>query len=669
MDIMIWRSRILDKLKPQEDKKLCRAWVELMNFKLATRRPLNSTQALQCRRLLEYLRTSHPSSTDELTDEAAAKAVRVLSISPRRTEGMSDFSGPNHTALAHALIRVLGINMSTSGHLNKVEASRRSELLLMLSCVGEVQKGLKAINPSLVPKETVKAIFRNVRETGSEEDLKAVSLWSENSPELERQAQAMAISFYARHDRVEETKAWVAKRIGGKEGKEPMALIAFQALAPFAARNGLEQWAAEVYQELADQQPVTSYWHQIMIAQLWLGKGLKGAEAVMSNMVHNGESIPYDGRTCVDLMLRTARAMGDEKLANEITSLAADQGIAPGTLAFVHWMGLKVDVGNFDGAKFSFDRLRNSSLDYLAQPGTSIRLDHEKTLNGFLVLACEQKTPDFQYINEVLEYADEIQARLEPDTVAKLSVRFLENEQFLDVMDLLAVNAFKYSEAERQVVQTAFVSFCLDPKTSTGRAWSAYQVLEQYFPDLEKPDRVRLMNEFFRRKRPDMAMKVFGAMRNHRSPAYRPDSSMYRQCFEGLAKNPDLASTQQVYNWMKTDESMEPSTRIFTALMLAYTACGRSLTALDFWKEVTLCKEGPGYSTLAAVFWALEHRPDGAKMAREIWSRVESMDIDVPEDVYNAYIGAIAGSGSVVEAQKIIMNMGSFVGKEPSAMT
>ena len=124
-----------------------------------------------------------------------------------------------------------------------------------------------------------------------------------------------------------------------------------------------------------------------------------------------------------------------------------------------------------------------------------------------------------------------------------------------------------------------------------------------------------------------------------------------------------------VHNMLKMDTTVQPNTKLYTAMMLAYTASDQPLAALDFWNEVTQSLEGPSYATLEAVFWALEKKPGGDRKAREIWERIERMDLEVPATVYNAYIGAVAGSGNEKEVRGLIMNMASYVGAEPDAMT
>ncbi|KAK0387387.1 hypothetical protein NLU13_5699 [Sarocladium strictum] len=681
MDIMIWRSRMIDNLASPPPEKLRESWKKFFKYKLAAGRRLNSTQAIQCRRLLEYLCALD--GNHELGKDDLIMAARTFGIPEPITSRPEEWHGRNHAEFAYALLDALQVNPSKEILGLGVDRGASDYevgpiLLTMLADVGELRSGLRMLPISKLQPDHLGTICRQVVKRDSEQDLTALieaeklarnAESTEKTREPRFSIRGAAIAFYAKHDRVKETMALIEEaRPSGRLGHLSFPAETWSVLAPFAARNGLEHWAKGLFRELCAEEPPELFWHIAVAAQLWLGNGLRGAEALMhSNMMHAGNPVRI-GTAFFNTMLLVAIELGDEQLANEVTALAANKNIPPNADTFLRWLALKVKAGNFDSARFSFDRLR-FGLEERPEPGSGDRVKYENIINNFLILASTQKRPDFPFIAEALEYVDEELVRLEPETVAQLSLRFLENEQFLDVMDLLAVNVFKYGEVERQVVQKSFVSFCLDPNISTSRAWSAYQVLEQYFPDLERTERMKLMEEFFRRKRADMAIKVFGAMRNHRSPAYRPNESMYRQCFEGLARNPDLESTQQVHNWLKTDASMEPSTRLFTALMLAFTASGRSLTALDLWKEVTLCKEGPGYSTLAAVFWALEHRPNGAKMAREIWDRIERMDVEIPPDVYEAYVGAIAGSGHLLEAQKIIVNMASYVGSEPTPLT
>ncbi|KAG5928365.1 hypothetical protein E4U42_000758 [Claviceps africana] len=64
-----------------------------------------------------------------------------------------------------------------------------------------------------------------------------------------------------------------------------------------------------------------------------------------------------------------------------------------------------------------------------------------------------------------------------------------------------------------------------------------------------------------------------------------------------------------------------------------------------------------------------ERKPGGERQAREIWEKIERMDLEVPATVYNAYVGAIAGSGNEKETRGLLLNMALYVGTEPSSVT
>jgi hypothetical protein len=103
--------------------------------------------------------------------------------------------------------------------------------------------------------------------------------------------------------------------------------------------------------------------------------------------------------------------------------------------------------------------------------------------------------------------------------------------------------------------------------------------------------------------------------------------------------------------------------------MLAYASCGKTSQAMDFWQSITASAEGPSYASLEAVFWALERTPRGSIQAHLIWKRIESMEIDVPASVYNAYVGAVAGSGELEKVQDMLIRMSVVTGGEPDAMS
>lgn len=475
--------------------------------------------------------------------------------------------------------------------------------------------------------------------------------------------QSVMVEYFANNDRVKETQHWLNQPISQKNSQVQV----YRVVASFARRNGLQEWAVPLILELGQSQPRRKHWDAILQSILLLGKSLGEVEAMMGHMVdRNGTLAPTI--STINGLLTVAIETQDSGLGEDILALGVEKGIAPNGETYLLLLRLRLATCDLIGAQRAFEQVRHFE-PWNNEAGSELFDDFRRSSNKYLTLLSQQIPPDFKLILALLEAVEEEQMLLDPETVAALCVKFLENDQHFDVMDLLSLNSFLYSEQQRQVVQTAFVAFCLDPGTSTSRAWGAYQLLQQFFQDTSYEFRMKLIAAFFDRKRPDMASHVFGHMRQHRNKTFHPTMETYILYLEGVAQNPDPEGLVMIHNMLKMDTTIQPNTKLYTGLMLAYTACEKPTTSLDFWSEITQSREGPSYASLQAVFWALEKKPSGDKQAREIWERIERMDLEVPRAVYNAYIGAIAGNGSEKEVRGLIMNMASYVGSEPDSMT
>jgi hypothetical protein len=245
----------------------------------------------------------------------------------------------------------------------------------------------------------------------------------------------------------------------------------------------------------------------------------------------------------------------------------------------------------------------------------------------------------------------------------------MNNDEQYEVIDTLSLHTVHYSWDERALVSKAFVRFCLDGANSTARVWDAYALLRQFFPDTALEDRVKIMDGFFDRKRADMACLVFGHMRQHSNPIYRPTLDTYIRCFEGIGRSPDPEGLRMVHNMLKMDTTIQPSTQLYNALMIAFTACEEPHRALDYWKDIDNSAEGPSYQSLEIVFRAYEILPFGDKPAKQLWEKLHRMDIELPANVVTAYAAALAYHSHIEEAQKILEEMEADIGQRPDILT
>jgi len=193
--------------------------------------------------------------------------------------------------------------------------------------------------------------------------------------------------------------------------------------------------------------------------------------------------------------------------------------------------------------------------------------------------------------------------------------------------------------------------------------------MREMFDETDTKIRTQIMNKFFDCKRSDMACHVFGHMRQHIRQDKRPTADTYVECLVGIAKCEDKESLDMIHNMMKMDSSIEPSTRLYNALMLAYTVCGEAHKALNFWTDITNSVEGPTYNSIEIVFRACQKKPFGDKPAKEIWNKMRRMEIEVTTEVFSAYVGALAAQALLPEVKTLIESMESDVGFGPDMMT
>ncbi|RAL58345.1 hypothetical protein DID88_005217 [Monilinia fructigena] len=294
-------------------------------------------------------------------------------------------------------------------------------------------------------------------------------------------------------------------------------------------------------------------------------------------------------------------------------------------------MDYRVGAGDLSGAQVAYNLLQ----------GEEITEDEDlPVINKFVRALCASESLPYNEISSIISDLDERNARLEADTVSSLSMLYITRNELHEVVDLLQVNTYHYTLAERARIRDALLAFCFDKNNDEYRIWDAYRVIIHIFDETDVPKRARVMNEFFDRKRSDMACHVFGHMPS---------------CADG-------ESLDMVHNMLKMDSTIEPNTRLYNSLMLAYTACEDSSRSLHFWDDITNSREGPSYKSLEIVFQACQRKPFGDRPAREIWNKMKRMEIEITREVHAAYAGALAGQGKLDEVKVLVEAMEKDVG-------
>ncbi|KAM7208703.1 complex I intermediate-associated protein 84, mitochondrial [Naviculisporaceae sp. PSN 640] len=680
-DVLLkFRSDETENERPLPRRKLIKGLKDFLTHKKNYHKSLNSTQAFLVGRLVRHLlETEAPS--DELDGDLDLADLRLaleIALRPPRD------ADKNHLELARLLYNGLKDRTEVSAFETEEEADavstpeeRGHDLQLYVTALTQYGASLEAIDivqrlermtgSSSETEELWTLVLRGLALEGKEERLVGLAS-EENQIHYLPEVHEVMTTFFAKRDRVAETKQWFEKPI---EGNSTPTQETYTELIRFAVRNNQREWLRPIFEKLVKSNPPKALWDVIFQwAVLAMDKGVEDIKQMIETMMkqkdEDGEAKRPDADT-LDILLQAAIEKKNPYMAERFLALASELGIEEKSSTYILQMDYRLEAGDFSGVHAIYQKLKSGEVETWNDEDVPV-------INRYLRALCAATKPDVERILDITSDLEERQITLEPETTVSLCTLFLRSDKQFDVIDTLSLHTLSYSLDERKKVQQGFVQYCLDKKVSTARVWDAYSLLRQYFPDTSTQDRERLMDAFFARKRPDMASHVFGHMRAHADMDMRPTADTYVRCLEGIGRYPDVESLRMVHNMLKMDTTIEVDTRIRNALMFAYTSCDETLKALEFWEQISNSAEGPSFNSLAIVFWACEKMHlqffnADRRIARNIWEKIHRLDLDVPPNVFNSYVGAVAAEGALENLKRLIQGMDAGVGYPPSVMT
>jgi len=680
-DVLLqFRKTESEGARPPDRDELVNGWLQFIRHKKRRRKGLNQTQAFLAMRLLRYLIETETEGYEDITIEDLRAALHVVMKPPKgnpeshlelakllyeeidgRIQRMRKFGLDENT-----IRQITGGAKGTTDFENYLKSlAQYGGALEAVDCFSGYLSQVNGAELPPVAKVLWVIILRGLAKEGREEELlrefqAAEAAGVEFSPNIHE----IMVTFYGSRNQVEEAKYWFERPVHANWRRTPEAYM--QAIK-FALRNDEQEWLQRMMEELVNSKPGKEWWNIILY---WAVVAMdKGAEEVkqmirimMSTPPTDGVDPPVPDTTTLDALIRAATEKQNPYLAERFLSIGHELGIELKASTYLLQMDYRLDAKDFSGVQAIYAKFRRGEVP----------IENEEDLpvvNKYIRALCSVKNPDIDRILDIVADLEHRQATLEPETVAAICTVLLRNDNQFEVIDTLSMHTVSYSLEERAQVRGALIDFILDPKVSTARVWDCYSLLRQYFPETPPADRVRLMDAFFARKRPDMAAYIFGHMRSHDNPAMHPTEDVYIRCLEGFARLPDPDSLRMVHNMLKMDTKIQMTTRLYNALMLGYVACDDPGTALEFWRDITNSREGPSYNSLEIVFWACERLPYGDRTARQIWAKMQRLDLEVPPQVFWAYCGALAGSGHVDEVIRLIRGMDVMVGYGPGLMT
>ncbi|KAL5594643.1 hypothetical protein BROUX41_001562 [Berkeleyomyces rouxiae] len=700
--ILKWVGRVNDNVRGQARSTLIRAFNDLFTYKNRYNAPVNSSQANQCHRLIQYiLEDPLDEGGKDLTLEDLVAARQALlkppkddasyhlafsrflyqEIQKRRAEqadgafgdGLSEFAEMMEDAQSEAPTAIADPGAHDplpSAKLPTVHDDDFRCLLLALSqygAAGEASDLLKPFWQDLMIKERVYKgskslwiiVMRGLATEGKEKELKELVTFAEVAGiEYMPAFHEIMTVFYAQRDMVAETQEWFRKSIYGKW--RPTRRTYYEVLK-FCTRTQQSRWAKDIFQNLIESNPRKELWDVcFQWAVLFLGKGAQEIKHMFNIMVQNNPDDPVlrPDIDSINSVIRAAADRHESLLAERFVTLATELGIRLNAETHILQLEYRLDANDMAGCKAAY-------LD--TQLTESTNDEDVPMINRYIRALCHLRTQDLEFAKRVVSDLEDRSITLEPETVVALSIAFLQQDESRDLADTLSLNVFQFSAGQRESIREAFIGFILDAANSIDRSWQAYMMLHHFFSETSRLDRVRIMEGFFRRRDADKASHVFEHMRNHFNASVRPTTDDYVRTLELFTMCPSPAGLKRVYSLLKMDANVHPSTKLYNAIMLAFGACGQHSRATEFWNEIAHSIEGPSYESIEIIFWVCERMPFGDRTARTIWRNMEKMDIEIPIKVFGAYAGAIAGSGVLSDVISLFKGAEASLGYAPDA--
>lgn len=660
--------------RPPPPEALAKAFNDFFQARLTTSTPLEAVQIQHATTTLTHLHevNSHAQGFG-LEDEVLRVALTTLSNSLAiQAEGqLSNSELPqSHYQLATLLFEELSQRRRANSEQQELLVPLSEDLLpfiRVLSCSGHSldARGIIESYWQRTPGSEDCTFWLHVlggfvREHNGNELFKTVEIMRNYKVPLDLNLHQSITSYCAKGGDMEITKRWYEQTIDDSDVATGYADASVLKLC--ISKNEFA-WGDIVFKRLLERNPQTQEeWNVIFQWAAAKGKGVDEIERMMNIMVRRNERIGKSIRPDIETingLVNLANSKNDPYTAERYVVLGQSWGFRPNAETYLLQLDYRLKVGDIDGAGVVYSRLQ----DFEILEDRDVPL-----INRLIAALCAEKPSPAETIIGLVDHLSERKARFELETVAALARFHLNRGEMHDLVDLLHTHTYKYGVNQRAHIRDIFVEFCLDQSNSTTLTWNAYSILRQKFAETDVGIRTKLMKEFFQRGRTDMACHVFGHMRQQSTRDERPTIETYVECFEGIAKSSDHASLQTIHNMLKLDIEIEPNTRLYNSLMLAYTGCGEPRRALEFWTDIVHSREGPTYDSLQIALRACETTPFGDRHAREIWSRLRKHDVQISREIHAAYIGALAGQALFSECTQLVNEAERELGHKPDAL-
>lgn len=562
-----------------------------------------------------------------------------------------------------AAVENLDLTLEPGHHV--VKGSLLVTYITVLAKTGSATEALELLrqSPQSVERESLPmwiAVLKGLANEGRMQDFwKVAQEVQDTAGRFDAISQETLVTYFAEQGEIHTLQKLLDFPL--EEGQVPTTPSLVKAV-DCAMQNGEIKWASGLVEQLQER---TDSGDMAGTLLLWHALHDSDVSHIRQRLEHLAKSGVTDALTMKTLnrLIEYAYAQNQPDTAVQYIHLAESLGLRPDAKTWSLKLHHELNQGDRGAAFQTYEALIREDIP-------SDRCD-VPVLNKYIASLSFSADPEYSHLMQLVDHVLDTGADLEAESIAGLCHVFLQKDELEEATGLLRHRVDSFPMDDRARIAAVFRQFIEDPTVKDQRAFNAYELFRHAFPETRVEDRIPLMQSFFDRGRSDLACLVFGHMRQREDPEARPTPEAYGKCFEGIAKCKDIDGLQMVYNMLKLDLEVEQTTRIHNGLMAAYTECQLPFTAIidHFWKIMS-SREGPTLSSFALALRACEKWvPQGGHEARHIMALMQSFNLIITKEIYDCYIGALAGQSEFENVVELIEKMEEDIGEPPDAIT
>lgn len=566
--------------------------------------------------LIEAVRTVNDAEGEELPLEDLQNALVVL-----------DEADVERSALQKLYILTEKLFDTMAGRLREEDIER---YVTLLSFSGNARTARHTLHEKKLytPALWIKALKEIALLEKADEVQETLNAMEKVGIPLDSQGMEDVVEYLTENNNMHAVRLFYDKvaRVGGLKPTDATKV----AIVKCSIRCLSTDWADHIFRSLVTETPDAETWNLIF---LWAGAQGKSVEELkrMVEVMRSKNIAPTT--TLVNNLVEFAVQAGRLKQADDFLSLLPALGLEPDVRTRVLQIEYQIKADDVLAAYEIYTALDiEGYLEHIPEP----------LMNKLVAAMFSSKQVDPETLTELLEIVDDHGVRITSDTMGAICARLLQDNELEEIASIFETRSSIYSPTEREQIREYWLRYILDRKVHSRAAWHAYELLRRVFPETDVATRTELMNSFFERGKPSMAMQVFGHMRQFEEPSRRPNTETYAQAFCGLALNSDASNLRIVHNMLKLDIHVDPNTKVRNALMLAYDSTGKVGSSRQLYRSILVSAEGPTLSTFRIALKYCERAYVGKKEAVTIMEKAAEYFPEMPKALEDGYMAVLA---------------------------